>query len=995
MRCPKNTPTPPTDRRPSSELPVGAGFKPAQKSFETRPKTPAKLPSAIVPSKEKEDAERMVAPPSGTVTFLFTDIEGSSRLWEECPETMSTALGRHDEAMHGAIAANGGHVFKTVGDAFCAAFPTALGALQAALAAQRIFLSETWREEAGFLRVRMALHTGSTIERDGDYFGPPLNRVARLLSAAHGGQVLLSAATQELVRDQLPADTQLRDLGEKHLQDLARPERVFQLVVSDLSSEFPPLRTLDSYPNNLPLQATPLIGREREVEAVSERLRDPATRLLTLVGPGGTGKTRVGLQAAAELVEDFEDGVFFVPLAAITDPSLVASTIARTLGLSEGGARPPEELLTGYLRERRTLLLLDNLEQIPESAPVLDRVLSAATRLKILATSRTPLRLYGEQEFPVPPLALPNAMSLPPLEDLAGYEAVGLFVERSRAVKPEFYLTEENANAVVEICRRLDGLPLAIELAAARVKLLPPRVLLERLGNRLEFLTGGARNLPERQKTLRNAIEWSYDLLGEGERALFVRLGVFTGGATLGAMEAVCNAEGDTTTDVLDGASSLLDESLLRQEEGMGGEPRFVMLETIREFANEKLEESGEAEALRRVHAAYFLAFAEEADPRLTTGEQVSWLNRLEDEYDNFRGALSWALERREVVTALRLGGALWRFWYVRGHTSEGRRWLEEALSLGGRGAESQRARALNGAGHLAWSQGDHERAESLREESLALSRQAGDKREIADALNGLGFVARRRGNFEAARNMHEEALTLSREIGDRWGIAHSIDLSGRAAAFQGDYAAARPRLEAALEMFREVGDRAGIAESTGVMGMAALGEGDYPAARLSFEEARKIMRSLGDRRGIGKMTTPLGDAVLNQGDRHAARSLYEEALEDIKDQRDKWWIAWCLEGIAGADQDEPGRAARLLGAATALREEIGAPRPPAFRSYHERNLTAVQDRLGHEAFERASAEGGRMTLEEAIEYAMDAESGDGTRDSGAPASAGADSSSW
>jgi predicted ATPase/class 3 adenylate cyclase len=914
----------------------------------------------------------MVVPPSGTVTFLFTDIEGSSKMWEESPQAMGTTLARHDDLLRSAIEGHGGYVFKTVGDAFCAAFPTALGALQAALAAQRAFLSETWREETGFLGVRMALHTGATIERDGDYFGPPLNRVARLLNAAHGGQVLLSAVTQELVKDQLPADTQLRDLGEGYLKDLSRPERVFQLVVSDLPSDFPPLRTLESYPNNLPLQATPLIGRVREVEEVSERIRGPETRLLTLVGPGGTGKTRVGLQAAAELVEDFEDGVFYVPMATFTDPDLVAPTIARTLGLSEGGARPPEAQLADYLREKHTLLLLDNLEQIPESAPVLDRVLSAAARLKILVTSRTPLRLYGEQEFPVPPLSLPDPGSLPPLENLADYEAVGLFVERARAVKPEFSLTEENADAVVEICRRLDGLPLAIELAAARVKLLPPRVLLERLGNRLEFLTGGARNLPERQRTLRNAIEWSYGLLDEDEKALFVRFGVFSGGATLEAMEAVCDAQGNLPMDTFEGVSSLLDKSLLRQEEGAGGEPRFVMLETIREFANGKLEGSGEAEALRRVHAEHFLALAEEAEPRLTTGEQVPWLNRLEDEYDNLRGALSWSLERREGETALRLGGALWRFWYVRGHTSEGRRWLEEALSLNARGAESLRARALNGAGHLAWSQDDHQRAEVLREESLALSRQAGDKREIADALNGLGFVALRRGNFEAARKMHEEALLLSREIGDRWGIAHSIDLSGRAAAFQGDYAAARPRLEAALEMFREVGDRSGIAESIGIIGMAALGEGDYQAARLRFEEARKIMSSLGDRRGIGKTTTVLGDAVFNQGDRDAARSLYVEALEDIKDQRDKWWIAWCLEGMAGVDQNELGRAVRLFGAAAALREEIGAPRPPAFRGYHERNLTAVRNQLGQEAFEKGWAEGGQMMLDEAIEYALE-----------------------
>src|SRR5215218_10081524 len=427
MRCPKNTPTPPTDRRPSSELPVGAGFKPAQKSFETRPKTPAKLPSAIVPSKEKEDAERMVAPPSGTVTFLFTDIEGSSRLWEECPETMSTALGRHDEAMHGAIAANGGHVFKTVGDAFCAAFPTALGALQAALAAQRIFLSETWREEAGFLRVRMVLHTGSTIERDGDYFGPPLNRVARLLSAAHGGQVLLSAATHEMARDQLPAGMSLAELGEHRLKDLFRPERVFQLVSPDLPSEFPPLRTLDTYRNNLPLQPTPLVGREKEVSEVCDLLRGTETRLLTLTGPGGIGKTRVALQAAADLLDEFPDGTFFAQLATLTEAELFLPAVAETLGVKETSEQPLDESLKDYLHERRMLLVLDNFEQVLEAAPTVTGLLAVAPGLKVLATSRTPLRLYGEKAYAVPPLSVPDVRHLPDLKALSQYEAVRLF----------------------------------------------------------------------------------------------------------------------------------------------------------------------------------------------------------------------------------------------------------------------------------------------------------------------------------------------------------------------------------------------------------------------------------------------------------------------------------------------------------------------------------------------------------------------------------------
>src|SRR5918995_1701993 len=570
---------------------------------------------------QKEDAKQVIQPPTGTVTFLFTDVEGSTKLWERHTETMRTALARHDEILRRSIEVHGGHVFKTVGDAFCA--------LESALAAQRAFLSDPWHTEIVALRARMALHTGTAEERGGDYFGPAVNRVARLLSAGHGGQVLLSSSTQELVRDHLPPKTHLRDLGERRLKDLSRPERIFQLTAPDLPSEFPPLRTLETHTNNLPLQATPLIGREREVEAVCELLRSSETRLLTLLGPGGTGKTRVGLQVAAELVDDFEDGVFFVPIASITDPTLVAPTIARVLGLSEGGARRAEELLEGYLRDRQALLLLDNLEQVLEAAPVVDRLLSTAAGLKILATSRTPLGLYGEYEFPIPPLSLPDPESLPPLEDLTEYEAVRLFVERARAVRPDFSLVEDNAPAVVEICQRLDGLPLAIELAAARIKLLPPQVLLDRLGNRLKILTGGARNLPERQRTLRNAIEWSYGLLDEGEKMLFGRFGVFSSGATLEAMEAVCEAEGDLPTDVFEGASSLLDKSLLRQEEEVGGEPRFVMLETIHEFADEKLEGSGDAEAVRRAHAEYFLALAEEAEPMLWGAEDAAWLDWL------------------------------------------------------------------------------------------------------------------------------------------------------------------------------------------------------------------------------------------------------------------------------------------------------------------------------------------------------------------------------
>src|SRR5215218_1842439 len=530
--------------------------------------------------------------PTGTVTFLFTDIEGSTKMWERSPQAIQAALARHDQILRRAIEERGGYVFKTVGDAFCCAFLTAPDALEAALDAQRLLLKERW-DESTPLRVRMALHMGAAEERDEDYFGPPVNRVARLLSAAHGGQVLLSLPTHEMVRDQLPAGMSLAELGEHRLKDLFGPERVFQLVSPDLPSEFPPLRTLDTYRNNLPLQPTPLVGREKEVAEVCDLVRSDETRLLTLTGPGGIGKTRLALQAAADLLDVFSDGTFFTPLATLSEAALFVPAVAETVGVRETAEQPLAESLKEYLHQRRLLLLLDNFEQVLGAAPDVTELLAVAPGLKVLATSRTPLRLYGEHVYPVPPLTLPDLKRPPPLERLTQYEAVGLFVERARALKPDFKVTNDSAPAVAEICVRLDGLPLAIELAAARITMLPPKAMLQRLTSRLKLLTGGARDLPVRQRTLRGAIEWSHTLLGDGEKTLFARMAVFSGGRTLEAVEAVCDAQGDLPVDSFEGVSSLLDKSLLRQEEGPEGEPRFVMLETIHEYPARSYSRAG------------------------------------------------------------------------------------------------------------------------------------------------------------------------------------------------------------------------------------------------------------------------------------------------------------------------------------------------------------------------------------------------------------------
>ncbi len=889
-------------------------------------------------------------------------------------------MARHDEILQEAIERQGGHVFKTVGDAFCAAFTAAADALEAALGAQRALFDEDWGK-TGPLRVRIALHTGAAEERRGDYFGPSVNRVARLLSAGHGGQVLLSLATQELVRDELPTGTVLRDLGERRLKDLFRPERVFQLTSPDLPSSFPPLKTLDARLNNLPTQATPLIGREREVADICEVLRGKDVRLLTLTGPGGTGKTRLGLQAAAELLDEFGDGVFFVPLATITDPDLVIPAISRALDTRETGERSPEEVLKDYLQDKEVLLLLDNFEQVIEAAPLVGELLAACPTLKVLTTSRSTLRVYGEREFTVPSLKVPDPKRLPPVERLTQYEAVRLFVERARETKAGFTVTDENALAVAEICARLDGLPLAIELAATRIKLLPPQAMLTRLNNRLKLLRGGACNLPARQQTLRGTIEWSHDLLEDSEKILFARLAVFSGGSTLEAIEAVCDLGEDFPVDVLDGLSSLLDKSLLRQHEELEGEPRFVMLETIHEYAREKLQENAEAEDIKRAHAAFFLALAEEAEPEFLGPQQGLWVRRLEVEHDNLRGALSWLLASREGELGLRLGGALWRFWYTRGYLSEAIRWLEQALSGSDRRPIPERVKALEGMGWLTQEQGDTGRAEATYEEMLELSRKLGDRGNTATALNSLGTLAAARGDNERARALLDENMAVLKELEGEETIVtmlnryHVLNLLGFLALHEeGDPARATVLWGEGLALARRVGDPDRFGLSLTILGFAALLEGDPERARALCEEALASSReeASGVRTFISEAFVNLGLAVLAQGEHERARASFKEALVIAQEVGIKASIMNALEGmasLAGAEGD-PTRAVHLWGAAQASREVTNIVLSPVERTLHEPYLAVARSRLGEARWEEALAEGRIMSLDEAAEYA-------------------------
>jgi predicted ATPase/class 3 adenylate cyclase len=940
-----------------------------------------------LPHREQRPPERATALslPSGTVTFLFTDIEGSTQLWEHAPQAMQAALARHDTLLRAIIEQDGGVVVKMSGDGVHAAFARAPDALAAALAAQRAFQTQEWGA-LDALQVRMALHTGVSEERAGDYFGPVLNRVARVLATGHGGQVLLSRATQELVRDHLPPEVELRDLGEHRLKDLTRPEHIFQLTAPGLPADFPPLRSLDSHRHNLPAQATPLIGREREVAHVTTQLRRSDVRLVTLLGPGGTGKTRLAFQIAAELVDAFVDGVWFVPLAAVRDPSLVVATISQTLGLKEVGSQSPREQLTRYLSAKQLLLVLDNFEQLLDAAPLVAELLAHAPNLSVLVTSRAVLHLSGEQEFVVPPLSLPDRQHPPALEQLTQYEAVRLFIARAQAVKSEFSVTNQNAPAVAEICARLDGLPLAIELAAARIKLFTPEALLTRLEQRLPFLTGGARDLPLRQQTLRDTIAWSYALLDAAEQALFRRLGVFVGSCTLEAAEVVCSDWGSGTGDretsqspvpdpqspILDGLAALMDKSLLKQVEGMDGAPRFTMLETIREFALEQLERCGEADTVRQRHMAYYLALAEAATPALRGPQQLVWLARLEQAHDNLQAALQWTLDQRALDQCLRFANALWRFWEFHSHLSVGRGWMEAVLAQSHALRLPLRAQVLCGAGWLAYDT-DRVRAQTLWNESLALAREVQDSYSIGMAVQGVGQIAEDQGDYDQAHELYDEGLRLFRELGDSeeigWSLYHLCSLARQ----QGDYVQAQALGEESLAHLREIGHRWGIAVLLQHLGYVANAQGDTSRAAQHFQEAIALFRDMGDRMWIASAAADLGEIVLLQADYTRAVDLFRTSLPLFRDLGHEQGIGWCLRalGRVATAQERLEQAARLFGAAETLIDTGQMHVESSQRKEWDRNIATLHARMDEVTFAAAWAAGRAMSLEAAIEEAL------------------------
>ncbi|MCI0398525.1 MAG: tetratricopeptide repeat protein [Chloroflexi bacterium] len=881
--------------------------------------------------------------PTGLVTFLFTDIEGSTRLLQLLGDEYAGLLAQHHHLLRETCRAWDGIVIDAQGDAFFVVFRHAADAVAAAVAAQRALAAHPWPQGAA-VRVRMGLHTGEPLlTEEGYYVGLDLHRAARVCAAGHGGQVLLTQATCNLALNDLPFGVSLLELGEHRLKDLLRPEHLYQLVIPGLTADFPPLRSLEAFIHNLPIQLTSFIGREKEMAEIRRLLG--TTRLLTLTGPGGTGKTRLALQVAGDLQELFSDGLRFVELAPVTDPALVPQNVAAVLGLREEPGYPLVKTVVDYLRARSLLLILDNCEHLVAGAAELaETILRACPRVKILASSREALGIAGESTFTVPSLSLPpiGSRHRPPVETLTQYEAVRLFIERAGAALPGFTVTNDNAPAVAQICHRLDGIPLAIELAAARVKTLQVEQIAARLDDRFPVLANTSRAAVPRQQTLRTLIDWSYNLLSEPERVLFRRLSVFAGGWTLPAAEAICDFRPiQNSFDVLDLLTQLANKSLVVVERKQGAETHYHFMETIRQYAREKVLDAGEGDLARQRHWAYFLRLAEEAEPRLRDQGQQEWLDRLEVEHDNLRAALHWSLssgqgssvwlpqEPWSAEGGLRLASALWWFWFLRGYLSEGRRWFEGLLAEAGKGLPvppARHGRALSQAGFLAFFQGDGERAAALAGEGLALARQqAGDQEGLALALFVMGNAHNGRGDRAQAAVLFQESLALFRALSNDWGVALVLNVVGWGAFLRRNYKQAEAMAKECLMLRRKLGVKVGIAAALDLLGSIARVQGHYQRAAALLEESLALTQGLKIRPVTSITLNQLGRVAHAQGDFTSAASLHEEALGLFRELEDRQGTAntLCLLGTVVWRQGDDERTRALLGEALALAREI------------------------------------------------------------------------
>ncbi len=820
----------------------------------------------------------------------------------------------------------------------------------------------------------MGLHTGAPMKTREGFVGLDVHRAARICQAGWGGQILISEGTQQLL-DPLPEGVELRDRGLHRLKDLQRPEHIFQVIHPALPADFPALRSLDPRLTNLPIQLSSFVGRERELTEVTDLAS--RSRLITLTGPGGTGKTRLALQVAAEHTDSFKDGVWLMEFAAVTDAAAVPRVVAAVLNVREQPREPLATTLAEALGTRRILLIFDNCEHVVATAAELaDALLRSCPNLSVLSTSREPLGVSGETTYPVPSMALPDPDHLPAPEALPGYEAIRLFADRATAVLPTFRLSAANAVAVVQVCRRLDGIPLAVELAAARVKVLSVEEIAKRLDERFRLLVGGSRTAPPRHQTLRAAMDWGYDLLSEAERAVLRRLAVFAGGFTLEAAERVCAAEGVDAADLLDLLSHLVDKSLVVADTE-DGPPRYRMLETVRQYGQDRLREGGEERAARERHRDWFLHLAERAEPELRGHQQSDWLDLLERERDNLRAALEWSLTSANTDAALRLAVALIWFWDTRAYFREGRDWLGRALAAPEPIRSRLRGQAWSAAGHLAWHQSDYREARTLIEEGLEIFTELKDASGIADSLWFLGLTVSEQGEYAKAVETYERGLALYRELGDRRGVLEILNWMGFTENARGNVERAASLHTEALALARELAVPRMIAVALYGLGHAASARGDRAGARALYEESLAVFRRIGARGFYPGLLRRLGGIAREEGDHERAEALLRESLMFCREQGEKTGIATCLEDLVGlaGRTGRYERAARLAGASAALRGITGDAGTFWTPDAYEADLGLVRQALGPSAFDAAVAAGRVMTLEQALDYALGPES--------------------
>ncbi|MEM8532991.1 MAG: tetratricopeptide repeat protein [Chloroflexota bacterium] len=913
----------------------------------------------------------MSAQQADTVTFLLIGTDSPKQHYQEDSQPFHASNNWHDGTVRH-LQNHSKLVFET-NDIIVAAFTVAIDALVNSITIQRFLDQHTNLRKLP----PIVLHTGNAILHKNRYTGTAIEQAVYLFKIVHNGQIMLSSATYELIRDELLPGIQISRLGNYYVQGIPRTETMFQALVEHVPTEFPLPTTLNQHMTNLPTQLTSLIGREKEITHACNLLRRADVRLLTLTGPGGAGKTRLAVQAANHLTHDFSDGVLFVSLSSVHDPTLVALAIMHALGFKESGTQSIVDMLKEYLQYKCVLMVLDNFEQVAEAAPLVVDLLSAVPQLKILVTSRMVLRVSGEYELVVPPLALPDTDTLPSLDQLTQYESVRLFIERAKAVKTDFIVTNDNAPAVAEICQRLDGLPLAIELAAARIKLFAPAALLSRLSSRLAFLKGGTRDVPARQQTLRGAIDWSYDLLDASEQTLFAAISVFARGFSLEAAEEVCVLEQqddafgtcENAGILLDILASLVDKSLLRQEEGTDGEPRFVMLETIREYAFERLLHQTNEQSLQQRHAYYYCTFATDAEKELFGPQQSMWLQRFEVEHENFRIALQWLLNQHDVETAARLTCALTRFRLVRGHFYEGRYWSNLILSQKHSLSKTAYARLLSDTALLAKMQGDYDQAEQQLDTGIRLWREINDPAGIAKALHYLGNVKLNRGEYALAGQCYEESLALRQTLQDVPGIARLLNNLGLVAENHNQFETAIQLTEESLHLSRQCEDLHNVLICLLNLSDYELKQHNYERTIVLCKEGLAIAQELRDYRLTSILLHNIALAKLEQDDTTQAQKLMGESLKLRQKIGDKQGIAESLEISArlAYKQKDFLRATVLCGSADALRETIGAPLPIRERSNHQHLIDKIKNSLASEEFSSMWDRGRGLTPEQAL----------------------------